>query len=147
MYSKVPNHVLDLVVLSKVPGSNVSVDDMVDKASEVHNEVKKKLEASNTKYMEDADQHRWLKTFNKGDLVMVYLCKERFPVGTYNKTKMKKYGSFKVLHKISDNAYVIDLPPDFAISKTFNVKDIFPFHADEEVSIPFLNSWSSSFEE
>ncbi|KAL5713670.1 hypothetical protein ACHQM5_015724 [Ranunculus cassubicifolius] len=53
---------------------------MVEKASQLHHEVKAKIAASNAKYKDDADKHRRLKTFQEGDLVMIHLRKERFPV-------------------------------------------------------------------
>ena len=96
VYSKVPNHVLDLVFLPKLRGSSMKADDMVAKASQSHNEVRTKLVESKAKYKEAANKHRRFKEFKEGELVMIHLWKERFPMGTYNKTKMKKYGPFKV---------------------------------------------------
>ena len=96
VYGRLPNHYLDLAPLPKLPGQSVPADHMVDKICAIQQEVKEKIEQSNAKYKAEADQHRRRKVFEEGDMVMVFLRKERFPVGTYNKLKNKKYGPCKI---------------------------------------------------
>jgi hypothetical protein len=51
-------------------------------------------------------------------------------------------GRFKVLAKINDNAYKIDLPGDYGVSPTFNVPDLSPFFDDGGIRVED-NSFSS----
>ena len=60
--------------------------------------------------------------------------------------KPKKYEPFKIIKKISDNAYVVDLPSDMTMSKTLKVTYLYEYHSTEQL-YPDYNLRTSSFEE
>ena len=94
VYMKPPKHALDLVRLPRAPTLSTTVEHMAEKVQAMQGETKKRLEEANAKHKATADKHRRHKVFQVGAMVMVFLCKERYPNGTYNKLKPKKYGPF-----------------------------------------------------
>lgn len=125
VYIRSPLHTLDLVPLPKLPRINIVDDHLIDKVTNIHGEVKNKWEESVAKYKSMLDKHKRFKSFNIDDLVMVHLDRKQLLIGEYNKLEQKKIGPFRILHKINDNAYIIDLLEEYAILKTFNVQDLY----------------------
>ncbi|CAD5324541.1 unnamed protein product [Arabidopsis thaliana] len=82
VYTSVPKHVVDLVKLPKAHGVSASAETMVEEILGVKEVVKTKLETTRKKNKVPADKRRRFKVFKYGDDVMVFLRKERFPVGT-----------------------------------------------------------------
>nr|GEY07285.1 putative nucleotidyltransferase, ribonuclease H [Tanacetum cinerariifolium] len=108
VYKTSLRHDVDLVDL---PGKqNVQANRMVEEVQVTHEVMQANITEANAKYKIAANKHRQKKLFQLGDEVMVFLRKERFLVGTYSKLQPKKYGPYKILQKINDNAYVVDLP-------------------------------------
>ncbi|KAL3513462.1 hypothetical protein ACH5RR_026179 [Cinchona calisaya] len=60
----------------------------------------------------------------EGDEVMVRIRPERYTKGVYKKLHSGSAGPFKILKKISSNAYVLELPEDMGISNIFNIENL-----------------------
>ncbi|GJV98066.1 putative CCCH-type zinc finger family protein [Tanacetum coccineum] len=101
-----------------IPGDSIAAENFAKNIEAIQADVRLKLEASNAKYKEDRDKHRRTKIYAEGDLVM----------------------------RINDNAYVVDLPEDMAISNTFNVSDLVDYYPPDELLYPNENSKSSHFQ-
>ncbi|GJX72611.1 RNA-directed DNA polymerase [Tanacetum coccineum] len=129
VYKTSLRHVVDLFDLPR--NTNIQANRMVKEVQATHEVVRANITEANAKYKIAADKHHRKKLFQVGDEVMVFLLKERFLVGTYSKLQPKKYGPYKVLCKINDNAYVANFPNTMSISKTFNVSDIYEFHCED----------------
>ena len=134
VYTSVPRHTVDLIRLPLSHDVNSIAEEFAG-IQQIH-QVKKNLKDANLHYKNTVDRHRRL----EADLVIVHLCKNRFPTGMYNKLKDKKIGDFSVFQKIGDNAQKIDLPIDMNISNTFNIVDIFEYFPLDEFSLQPQNS-------
>lgn len=61
----------------------------------LHKEICDKIEHNNVNYKLRADLRMKFKTFNVGDFVMIRICSERFPLGTFKKLNAHSAGLLK----------------------------------------------------
>ena len=94
----------------------------------------------NSRYKTNRDNHIRQQIFRVGDLVMIPLCKERFPKQPNAKLPPRVDGPFNIVQKINDNSYKVEFPGTYGVSETFNVTDISPYLDDK----PNKNSRASS---
>ena len=96
----------------------------------LHKETRLQIEKKNEAYAKAANKRRKQVLFKPGDLVWIHLCKERFPNQRKSKLMPRAYGPFRILEKINNNAYKLDLPSTYNVSTTFNVRDLTPYLED-----------------
>ena len=125
VYGANPKGVADLVDLPTDPYLSKDATDFVENIQGIHQQVEHKLQSMVDQYKEDTNRHRRRKVFQEGEMVMVHLRKKRYPKGTYNKLKPRKFGPCKIKRRINDNAYLMDLPEELDISHVFNVADLY----------------------
>jgi hypothetical protein len=70
--------------------------------------------------------------FEPGELVWLHLRKNRFSALRKSKLMPRADGPFKVLERINDNAYKLDLLVDFGVSPTFNIADLKPYLGEDD---------------
>jgi hypothetical protein len=102
-----PRGVYELRNLGKQELRSVDGEDFAVSMQELQEGVKQKLQDNNHKYKQQANTKRISMNFEVGYLVMVYLRKERFPIGTYNKLNLNKIAPCIILRKFSSNEYEI----------------------------------------
>ena len=130
VYGIVPCGPLDLSIVPDKTCHHGEAVDFVSDIHDIHAQARSNLEASTAKYKVAADKKRREVLFAPGNLVWVYLTKERLPLREYNKLKSKKIGPVEVLECINPNAYRVCLPAHLRTSDVFNVKHLSRFHGD-----------------
>jgi hypothetical protein len=133
MYGRQPRGVSKLRKLEQNQFRSARADNFAAEMQELHSKIKERLQNYNQGYKRREDQHRRELQFEEGDLVLAHLRKEMFTRGTYNKLKMKKIGSCKIIRKFEENAFDIELLDGVGISPIFNIEDMYPYRADELV--------------
>ena len=133
VYGFKPITPLDLLPLPLQERANMEASKRADYVKKIHMKTKEEIEKKVKCYASKANRHRKKLLFQPGDLVWVHLRKDRFPEKRKSKLMPRGDGPFRILEKINDNAYKIELPgDDYAVSATFNVADLSPFFGLEE---------------
>ncbi|MCY6488247.1 hypothetical protein, partial [Actinobacillus pleuropneumoniae] len=80
----------------------------IEQIQEIHQAVQEQPEKSQAKYKARHDKHRMEHSFQVGDQVWLYISKDRMQ-GEGKKLKPIRYGPLKVLEKIGENTFFLDL--------------------------------------
>ena len=103
-----------------------------DFVKKIHEKTKEAIEKKGKYNVARVNKKRKEVIFQPGDMVWVHFRKDKFPVQRKSKLMPRGDGPFKVLAKINDNAYKIDLPTTkFGVSNTFNVADLTPYAGED----------------
>uniref|UniRef100_A0A2N9IAM9 Integrase catalytic domain-containing protein n=1 Tax=Fagus sylvatica TaxID=28930 RepID=A0A2N9IAM9_FAGSY len=106
VYGSNPSSILDLTPLPLSNRVHPKGVEMVELMKQAHEDIKRNIEDNNEKYKIANDKHK--------------------------KHKHRKVGPCRILHKINENAYQVELPPNLHISNTFNVHHLVPYYAAED---------------
>lgn len=131
VYGKNPISPQDLAPLPTTYQYSGDAEVQADHIKKLHEKVRDHIIKQNEKYKRQPDKHRKPATFEVGDLVWVHLRKERFPRGRFGKLRPRGDGPFKVIKRIGDNAYKIELLDRYGVSDTFNIVDLSPYINEE----------------
>jgi transposase len=117
--------------LSLQERTNMEASKCVAYIKKIHEKTKEAIELKVVRKDASMNKHRKKVLFRSGDLVWIHLRKERFPGQRKSKLMPRGDGPFRVLAKINDNAYKIDIPPSYGVSNTFNVADLLPYTSED----------------
>jgi hypothetical protein len=132
VYCLLPHAPIDLMHLPSSKKLNFNAKQRAELMLKMHETTKENIERMNAKYKISGDKGIKQLDFESGDLVWLHLRKERFPDLRKSKLMPRADGPFKVLKKINENAYKLDLPADFGVSLTFNITDLKPYLREDD---------------
>ena len=125
---------LDILPLPLEERINMDASARVNHLKKVHEDTRLNIERQVQRLATKLNINKQPMVFDIGDLVWLHLRKEHFPQERKSKLQPRADGPFKVLARYNANAYKIDLPRDkYDVSDIFNIKDLSPFHGDEEL--------------
>src|SRR3954466_15793801 len=134
VYGFEPLTALDILPLPLHDRTNMDVDKRTQTMKKLHEDTRATVEQQVLRQASRLNKNKKELIFEEGDLVWIHLSKDRFPNDRDSKLKPRGDGPFKVLERINNNAYIIDIPTSkYLVSNTFNVKDLSLYHGEDEV--------------
>jgi translation initiation factor IF-1 len=132
VYGFNPHAPIDLLPLSPSEMTCFDASQWSEFILKMHGTTKLNIDKMNEKYHIAASKGRKEVKLEPGDLVWLHLRKERFSELRKSKLMSCAAGPFKILAKINGNAYKLELPPEFRVSPSFNISDLWPYLGEED---------------
>jgi hypothetical protein len=132
VYGFNPRAPIDLFSLSPSKTTCFDASQWSEFILRMHETTKLNIEKMNEKYQIAGSKVRRKVKLEPRDLVWLHLRKERFPGLRKSKLMFRVDGPFKILEKINDNAYKLELPLEFGVSPTINISNLWPYLGEED---------------
>jgi hypothetical protein len=132
VYGFNPRALIDLLPLPPSEMTCFGASQRFEFILKMHETTKWNIEKMNKKYRIAASKGRKEVKLEPGDLVWLHLRKERFLELRKSKLMSLAPCPFKILAKINDNVYKLELPPKFGVSPSFNISDLRPYLGEED---------------
>ena len=144
VYGFVPRAPIDLLPLPSSLQDNLDASQRAELIVKLHATTKANIEHMNAKFKVAGDKGKKHVVFDVGDLVWLHLRKDHFPDLRKSKLMPRAAGPFKVLERINDNAYKLELPAEFGtVSPSFNIAGLKPYLGEDDD----IASRTTSFQE
>jgi len=88
----------------------------------LYEQVRAQIKQVNEQNKQKPNENHPCLDFKLGDLIWLHFRKERFPSRRKNKYMARADGPYKVVQKVGENAYKIELRGDIQVSATFNAR-------------------------
>jgi hypothetical protein len=121
VYGFNPRAPIDILPLPTSERTHSDAKEHADFILQMHEKTKHNIKKMNEKYRITGSKGRNEVKLEPVDLVWLHLRKDRFPDLRKSKLMPRADGPFKIIKKINDNAYKLELPPEFGVSPTFNI--------------------------
>ncbi|CAL2237234.1 unnamed protein product [Prunus armeniaca] len=143
----------DQPLCGKEEEEHIRANKFLERVRKIHTEVEAQLKRSQQRYKARHDKHRVPCNFKEGDLVWLHLGKERL-TGEGKKLKPIRYGPFKIIKQIGDNAFQLELPPYMHMYSVINAENLKLFEPslldddpDEDIRLPSVDDLKIELED
>ena len=97
--------------------------DMLEEMQQQTNLIRQEIKAAQDCQKSYADARRTLRVFKENDMVFLRIChkKSSLSLGKYKKLNTRYAGPFKIIKKVNDQAYKLELPSHIKVYNVFHV--------------------------